>query len=159
MDRPRSVSPDNLRKIKMQCQRSDMVMFWPKSHIMSPSSQWQQGRYVAENVISVTIGWKFFDLWLQVIAPWFDLIRSFFPKIFIKGCSISSAKFQRDPPSVSAVTSENLMGGRLPLPCADEGYVSVWLKIRLSFFLLLDDISVTVQVVFFFENFFRTITW
>ena len=47
---PRSLTSDDLWKIKVQCQRSDMVISWPKSCI-SPSLP-MPASYVTENIIS-----------------------------------------------------------------------------------------------------------
>ena len=38
---PRSVASDDLQKVKIKCQRSDMVMFWPKTRIMSQFQSWR----------------------------------------------------------------------------------------------------------------------
>ena len=48
----RSVTPDGLLKVKRQCQRSDVFMFWPKPCIMSPF-QSMVASPVDENTISL----------------------------------------------------------------------------------------------------------
>ena len=55
--------------------------------------------------------------------PWPDLTRSFFCQELRKGCPISYAKFQRDPPSGSEAIPEKLMGvaSTPPLPLQGRG--------------------------------------
>ena len=72
------MTSNDLGKVKMQCHKPDMIMFWPKSRIMFPF-QSVAASYVAENAISVKIGRKLFD---DVIAPWPVLNLSIFsPKV------------------------------------------------------------------------------
>ena len=50
---PRSMTSDDLRMVYMQCQRSHVVMFWPKSCIISPFLL-----MAADYVSETTISWK-----------------------------------------------------------------------------------------------------
>ena len=117
----RSMTSDDLWKVKMQCQRSYVVLCLPKSCIIS-SFLLMAASYVAENTISLkksVRGCTSYD----VIAPWPGLTRliSFCQKLH-RGCPISYAKFQRDPPSGSEVIPEKLMdGGCINPPCTGEG--------------------------------------
>ena len=126
-DQPRSVTSDGLWKVKIQWQRSDVVMFWPKSCIISPFPL-IAASCVAENTIFMKKsvgGCTTYD----VIALWPDLTRSISPPKLRKWCPISSAKFQRNPPSGLAVA----MGGCItPPPARARVNVRGMLKIRIT---------------------------
>ena len=96
-------------------------IFWPKSRIMFPFQSMAESN-VAENAILVKIGRRLFGVWRHSSVTWSDSVI-FFHQKFRKGCPISYAKFQADPPSASGAIPEKLMGGCItPPPRAGEGW-------------------------------------
>ena len=114
---PMSVTSDDLWKVNMQCQRSHVVMCWPKSCIISPFLL-VAASCVAENTISLKTGQRLYLLWHHSSVTWPDPVN-FFQKLR-KGCPISHAKFQCDQPRGSAVISEKLMGSCIITLCTGE---------------------------------------
>ena len=94
-----------------------------------PSNQWQQVPW-----LKTRLPWKVgrtLYLWHHSTMRWPDPVK-FFAKSCGKGCPISYAKFQRDPPSGSAAISEKLMGGGIN-PCSARVRVKAhqyWLRKR-----------------------------
>ena len=101
------MASDDLCKVKMQCERSDVVFWWPKSCKISPflsMAAW----YVAEKRFPWKICWG--CICCDVIGLWPDLAPSILlPQVAI-GCPISYATFQRNPPSGSEAILEKHMG-------------------------------------------------
>ena len=92
-----SVTPDDLWKVNMQCQRSDVVICWPKPFIISPlqsmaaSSVAEKSGFLERSVR----GCSSYD----VIAPWSDSVNFSPPKVAQrirhKLCKISAISSQR----------------------------------------------------------------
>ena len=95
---PRSVASDDLWKVIMQCQRSHVVMCWPKSCIMSPSSQWQQVPWL-KTWFPWKVGRRMFSLWRHSSVTWPDPVNFFWQKVaqrmLHKPCRISARSAQR----------------------------------------------------------------
>ena len=93
---PRSVTSDDLWKVKMQCQRSDVVICWPKICIISPFQSMAVSS-VTENTI--TVGRRLFLLWHHSSVAWPDPVTFFSPKVAQrmphKLCKISAQSAQR----------------------------------------------------------------
>ena len=105
---PRSLTSDALWKVRMQCQRLDVFISWPKSCVMSPFLS-MTALYVAENMISLTNRPKAITLMTpyDAIDLWADLTRP--QKKSQKLCKrfpMSYANFQCDPPGGSTAISE-----------------------------------------------------
>ena len=60
---------DDLWKVKKQCRRSDVVIFWPKSCIMS-AFQSMAACSEAENTISWKVGRRLYLLWRHRSVNW-----------------------------------------------------------------------------------------
>ena len=90
---------------------SDVVMFWPKSRIMSPFLS-RARSYMAENAISAQKGQSLLHLWRDSSVTWHGRL---FCYQLCEACPISPAKFQRDP-SRSLMDIKKLMwgGGYIP---------------------------------------------
>ena len=82
----------------MQCQRSDVVMFWPKLCIMSPF-QSMVASFVAENTFPGKVGRRQYLLWRHSSVTWPDPVNFFLPKAARrmphKLCKISARSAQR----------------------------------------------------------------
>ena len=115
--RSRSVTWDDLRKVKMHCQMSDVVIFLPKSrhNVAIPVND----NYMTETTTSVKKSVRVHFTY-DVVAPCPDL-AIFCQVLRHKGCPLGSAKFQRDPLSASVAIAEKLIGVHHPCPCAGEG--------------------------------------
>ena len=114
MGRPRSLTSDDVRKAEIQSQRSDIWSCSEVNYSCLHSSHWQQSTW-----LKTRFRWKMVGggLIYNVITPWPDLIWSFFRQKLRKWCPISSAKFQRDPPSASAaITEKHSWGSRFHPP-------------------------------------------
>ena len=77
---PKSVTSDDLWKVNIQCQRSYVVMRWPKSCIMSPF-QPMAASPVAENTVSWKVGRRPYLLWRHSSVTWPDLANFIFPNV------------------------------------------------------------------------------
>ena len=95
--RPRSVTSDDLWKSKLKCQRSDVVMCWPKSCIISQFLLIAES-YVAEKQFPWKPNRRLYLLWRHSSVTW---LGHFLPTVVQRMSPISYAKFHRDPPSGS----------------------------------------------------------
>ena len=106
-----------LRKVKMQCQRSDWSYSDLKHSEYLHFSNWQWlgdwKHYFGETLFPGCLTY-------DIIALWPDLTWSFFCQKCRKGCNISSIEIQRDLPSASAIIKKNHgREGCIP-PCAGD---------------------------------------
>ena len=118
---PRSVTSDDLWKLKMQCQRSDVVICWPKSCIISPFLS-MAASYVADGFLQKSVGGC---TSCDVISLCPDLTRSLIlPKAAErmphKLCKISARSAQR-----FGGNSRKTHGGVSPPPLHGRGLSSV----------------------------------
>ena len=119
---PRSLTSDDLWKVKMQCQRSDMVISWPKSCVTSPFLS-MAASYVAENIISLKNRSETVPLMTSYLCGLTWPGQKKLSQKLRKRCPMSYANFQHDPPSGSATISEKLLGSRINPSCTGEGSV------------------------------------
>ena len=120
---PRPVTSDDFWKFKMQCQRPDVVMCWPKSCIISPFLL-LAASYVAENTISLKkIGWRPYLLWRYSYLTWPDPVNFFWLKLH-KGCPISYVKL--------AIPENSCRGELHPPPPTARARFNVYVVLRVT---------------------------
>ena len=109
----RSMTSDDLRKVKMECQRSSMVC-WPKSCMIYPFLL-MAASYVAETRFPWKIGRRLYLLWRHSSMAWPDPVI-FLPKaaqrMLHKLCKILAQSAQR----FESHFRKKLMGGRIDPP-------------------------------------------
>ena len=76
----RSLTSDDLWKVNMRCQWSDLVISWPKSCVISPFLSMGES-YVAHKMISLNISRRLYRLWCDSSVAWLDSVIFFLLKI------------------------------------------------------------------------------
>ena len=116
---PRSLTSDDLWKVKTQCQRPDVVIRWSKSFIISPFLS-ITASYVAENKISWTFDRRLYLLWCNSSVTWPNPVKKL-PKVAQRVHQSAMQNCSAIRTVVRRPFQKRLVGLHHHSPCTEEG--------------------------------------